>query len=267
MVVNFDKAPSAQQSPSGWPGNEVKAGQARQAGQVWRKLLARPGAGLLLDLDGTLLDSEPVHQSAFRDYFSSRGWDVEDDVIREFSGRRAVEVFPTLQGPWSGEDPQALTEGVLDMLRVTTLRPVPVPGASALIAGCARAGLSVAVVTSAWRDWAAEALNLLGVGDEGVGMVTAEDCASGKPDPEPFRRGADLLGLRPGDLLAAEDTPAGIASARAAGVGHVIGMTTSHPASVLLAAGADATAPDLIELAAMVQQIGDLMAAAEQLET
>jgi sugar-phosphatase len=84
-------------------------------------------------------------------------------------------------------------------------------------------------------------------------MVTAEDCLRGKPDPEPFRRGADLLGLRPADLVAAEDAPAGIASARGAGIGQVIGMTTSQPADVLLAAGAHTTAPDLVALAGAVE--------------
>jgi sugar-phosphatase len=218
--------------------------------------LALPGAGLLLDLDGTLVDSEPVHQGAYREYFAGRGWHVEEQVIWEFSGRRAPEVFATLEGPWSGEDPVALTEGVLEVLRATTLRPAPVAGAAQLVAACSRVGLPVAVVTSARRWWVTVALELLGVDDEGIMMVTAEDCESGKPDPEPFRRGADLLGLRPGDLVAAEDAPAGIASARGAGIGYVIGMTTSQPAHVLLAAGAHATAPDLLSLAAMVEELG-----------
>lgn len=217
--------------------------------------LERPGAGLLLDLDGTLLDSEPVHRGAFRDYFAGRGWHVEDQMIRKFSGRRAPEVFATLEGPWSGEDPVALTEGVLEALRGTTLRPAPVAGAAQLMAACTRARMPVAIVTSARLGWVTAALDLLGVDKEGIEMVTAEDCAAGKPDPEPFRRGADLLGLRPGDLVAAEDAPDGIASARGAGISYVIGMTTSHPALVLLAAGADVTATDLVALAGVVEQL------------
>ena len=83
-------------------------------------------------------------------------------------------------------------------------------------------------------------------------MVTAEDCTRGKPDPEPFRRGAELLGLDPRGLVALEDAPAGIASARAAGVGHVVGVTTGHPAHVLVSAGAAETAIDLVALAATI---------------
>ena len=217
--------------------------------------LRRPGAGLLLDLDGTLVDSEPVHQDAYRQYFSGRGWDVEDQVIRLFSGRRGAEVFASVDGPWNGEDPVALTEAVVEVLRGTPLRPAPVAGATQLISACGRAGLPVAVVTSAWRAWAIAALDLLGVGDQQVRMITGEDCASGKPDPEPFRRGAELLGLRPGDLMAAEDAPAGVASAAAAGLGYVIGITTTQPAQVLPAAGAHATAPNLVALAGVVGEL------------
>ncbi|HEX7536368.1 MAG TPA: HAD family phosphatase [Dermatophilaceae bacterium] len=227
----------------------------RVGGTELPERLARPGAGLLLDLDGTLVDSEPVHRGAYQEYFAGRGWHVGDEVIREFSGRRAAEVFATLGGPWSGEDPAALTEGVLESLRASTVQPAPVAGAARLVAACPRAGLPVAVVTSARRGWATAALELLGVGNGQILMVTSEDCALGKPDPEPFRRAAELLGRRPGDLVAAEDAPAGIASARGAGIGHVIGLTTSQPAHVLLAAGAHAAAPDLVALAGVVEEM------------
>jgi sugar-phosphatase len=218
-------------------------------------LLSGAGAGLLLDLDGTLVHSESVHRAAYREYFAGRGWDVGEHVLGEFTGRRAPDVFGTLDGPWNGEDPIALTEGVLDALRDTTMTPSPVPGATSLIRACSRAGLPVAVVTSARRYWVRSVLGLLGVTDVPMPMVTAEDCSPGKPDPEPFRLGAELLGLRPGDLVAAEDSPAGIASARGAGIGHVIGMTTSGPARTLLAAGAHSTAPDLVALSAIVGRL------------
>jgi sugar-phosphatase len=216
--------------------------------------LARPGAGLLVDLDGTLVRSEAVHQDAFRRYFAARGWVVEDDVVRQFSGRRAHEVFDELDGPWTGEDPHALTEGVLEVLRGTIVRPEPVPGAVRLLAACTRTGLPVAVVTSARREWTLAVLGMLGATDAAIALVTAEDCAHGKPDPEPFRRGAERLGRAADGLVAFEDAPAGISSACAAGVGHVIGVTTSHPAHVLRAAGAHATTMDLTAAAVAVER-------------
>jgi mannitol-1-/sugar-/sorbitol-6-phosphatase len=222
--------------------------------------LSKQGAGLLLDLDGTLVDSESVHRDAYRRYFAERGWQVEDQVLAQFSGRRAPEVFATLAGPWSGQDPVELTEGVLDALAASRVAPAPVAGAVRLIEACTRTGLPVAVVTSARRWWARAALDQFGVGEdpmmvEGIPMVTSENCECGKPDPQPYRLGADLLGLRPADLVAAEDAPAGVTSARAAGIGHVIGITTSLSAQVLRDAGAHSSAPDLVALARAVEQL------------
>lgn len=218
--------------------------------------LARPGSGLLLDLDGTLVDSEPVHRAAFAAYFATRGWDVPDDVVRQFMGRRATEVFPVLDGPWRGEDPVALTDAVVAELRRSTERPLPVPGAPELLVACAEVGLPAVVVTSAHLEWAegamAELLAAAGAGAAALPMVTAEDCTEGKPHPEPYARGAALLGADPGTLVAAEDAVAGIASARAAGVGFVVGMTTSVDAAALT--GADAWLPDLTAVVRAVRR-------------
>ena len=147
--------------------------------------LRRPGAGLLLDLDGTLVDSEPVHRAAFESFFAAQRWHVPDEVVRRFSGRRAQEVFATLAGPWTGLDPDELTEQVLAALRDSDPRPLPVPGAVELLAACVSVGLPVAVVTSARREWARPAVAPLVAGGQVPPMVTAEDCTHGKPDPEP----------------------------------------------------------------------------------
>jgi len=214
-----------------------------------RHRLARPGAGLLVDLDGTLVDSEAAHRAAFQEYFAARGWEVSDHVTRGFAGRRAHEVFASVEGPWGDEDPHALTRAVVDTLRAADVRPSEVPGAARLLSACVSTGLPVAVVTSASREWALAALRSLRVADGAIGMVTGEDCALGKPAAEPFRRGAELLGIDPLALVAIEDAPAGIASAKAAGVGLIVGVTTGHSAQALFSAGADEIACDLILLA------------------
>ena len=236
-------------APAGRP--TVAGGAGADPARLPAELLARlaaPGAGLLLDLDGTLLDSEPVHRAAFVEYFGSRGWEVPEEVVHLFSGRRAGEVFSSLDGPWRGEDPDELTEGVIAVLRRSTARPVPVPGAVDLLSACAATGLPTAVVTSARRGWAHAALTAFGT--EVPPLITAEDCTHGKPDPEPYRRGARLLDLDPAGLVAAEDAVAGIASARGAGVGYVIALTTSQPATALSAA--DLAVADLRALARAV---------------
>ncbi len=63
-------------------------------------------------------------------------------------------------------------------------------------------------------------------------MVTAEDVVNGKPHPEPYLKGAELLGVSPAECLVIEDAPAGIRSAHAGGM-KVIALTSTYPASAL----------------------------------
>ena len=59
-------------------------------------------AALLLDLDGTLVDSEPMHRAAYASFFAARGWAVDEDAYAHFVGRRGADVFGSLPGPWTG---------------------------------------------------------------------------------------------------------------------------------------------------------------------
>jgi len=243
---------------SGGPSGSAARVEPRLAEALAR--LASPDGGLLLDLDGTLVLSEPLHQEAYRRFFRNRGWSVADEVVREFSGRRGHEVFADLEGPWTGEDPHALSRAVIAALAemlATGTRPEAVPGAAEILAAAARTGLPTAIVTSAGRAWTrrvvgmlAEVESALADAADAIRTVTAEDCTCGKPDPEPYRRGAEALGLDPAGLVAVEDTPAGIASALGAGIGRVIGVTTTRDAALLRRAGAHACIPDLTQLAA-----------------
>lgn len=193
----------------------------------------------LLDLDGTLIDSEPANQAAYRSYFAARGWDVGPDVLRAFAGRRGAEVFAQLAGPWTGEDADSLVDDVVARLDHRAHPPRPVPGAAELIRRLHLAGVPVALVTSAGRAWAERAVgDVLGVRDLFAAFVTAETTSAGKPDPAPYLAGAAALGVDPADAVALEDTVAGVHSALSAGVGLVIGVATGTPADLLLDGGA-----------------------------
>jgi mannitol-1-/sugar-/sorbitol-6-phosphatase len=130
-----------------------------------------------------------------------------------------------------------------------------VPGAAALIRRAAEAGVPVAVVTSAGPAWAEEVLGpVLDVRDRVTVLVTAEDVATGKPSPEGYRRGCEGLGIDPADCAGVEDSASGVRALLSAGVGCVVGITTSSSAADLLAAGAHRTVADLGDpwLAALV---------------
>ena len=209
----------------------------------------RPAA-LLLDLDGTLVDSEPLQREGYRRYFASRDWPLPD--LSLFTGRRAEDVLPTLAGPWQGHDPLEIARAVSAHVPTDVL-PGEVAGAVDLVRAAARSGVRVAIVTSAGPAWvsraAGDGLDLLDAVDV---VVTADDVVDGKPDPTGFRLACERLGVDPADTVAAEDSVAGIRAAVAAGVGHVVGVTTSRPAEELRDAGAHATYADLRPVAALL---------------
>ncbi len=206
----------------------------------------RPAA-LLLDLDGTLVDTEPVHRAAYRRFFEARGWTVPDLAL--FTGRRAEDVFATEPGPWTGEDARALVTEVLGHLDPDAV-PDQVPGAAALLTAAARLRVPVAIVTSARPPWVRRlaAGPLAALGDVAV-VVTAEDVTDGKPDPAGYELACRQLGVAPADAVAVEDSPAGVRAAVDAGVGEVVGVTTSHEGALLTAAGASRVVEDLRALA------------------
>ena len=204
-------------------------------------------AALLLDLDGTLVDSEPVHRAAYRAFFEARGWDEPDLTL--FTGRRAEDVFAAEPGPWAGHDLDALAAEVTALVDVSGA-PEPVPGATSLIEAAHRLGVPVAVVTSAGPAWTHQAIE--GPLDSRgliTLVVTADDVVDGKPDPTGYRLACERLGVDPAAALAVEDSPAGIRAALAAGVGEVVGISTTHDASELTDAGAVKVVEDLTSLA------------------
>jgi sugar-phosphatase len=200
-------------------------------------------AALLLDLDGTLVDSEPMNRAAYRAFFRARGWAVSDLSI--FVGRRAADVFGTEPGPWAGEDPAALAAEVLARLGPDAV-PLPLPGAVALLEAAGSAGMQVAVVTSAGPEWVRRsAVGELAALAEVDVHITADDVVDGKPDPTGYRLACERLDVDPGAAMAVEDSPAGVRAAVAAGVGQVVAVTTTHNAGTLSAAGADPVVEDL----------------------
>ena len=183
----------------------------------------RPPPGLLavlFDMDGLLVDSEPL-------------WFV---IEREVAGR--------LGAPWGEADQEALIGGSLQrtvsyllakaeepvtagredvgdwlvagMARLVLARGLPLqPGAARLLADLEAAGVPCALVTASSRVIMDAVLKVTGL-SFGV-TVCGEDVLRGKPDPEPYLRAAALLGVPPTGCVVLEDSPTGIAAARAAG--------------------------------------------------
>lgn len=193
-------------------------------------------SALLLDLDGTLVDSEPLHRRGYESFFAHKGWELPD--LSVFTGRRAVDVFATEPGPWDGLDPEVVLAEVLEHVPDEAARAVP--GARELIEEARAGGTPVAIVTSAGPDWVQRSLvESLSLGLDSVDLVvTARDVEDGKPHPAGFALACRRLDADPAAALAAEDSPAGVRAALGAGVRQVHGIGTSHQREVLLDAGA-----------------------------
>ncbi|AGP58183.1 HAD-IA family hydrolase [Streptomyces rapamycinicus] len=174
---------------------------------------------LLLDMDGTLVNSDAVVERYWRIWAAEQGLDPEQ-VLKVVHGRQGHATMAALLPDRPVEQNMADNRWMLERETTDLDGVVPVPGAPAFMA--ALAALPHALVTSA-----DEALARARMGAAGLPMpeirVTAERVGASKPDPEGFLKGAAELGFDPADCVVFEDSEAGIAAGRAAGM-RIVGI-------------------------------------------
>ena len=165
----------------------------------------------VFDLDGTLVDSETRSHESWRHVFTSRGIVPDDSLIRAFVGRRGVDVHDLLRERVPGHDPAELMAATSAHFHGPHQPPLgPLAGAVELVRAIGAAGVPLALVTSAGRRYAEENLTELGVRPLFSVVVTAEDVAVGKPDPQGYLAAARGLGVPPAACVVFEDAPAGV---------------------------------------------------------
>ncbi|TDB80593.1 HAD family phosphatase [Actinomadura sp. KC216] len=191
----------------------------------------------VFDLDGTLIDTEPRSRAQWSRLFDAHGAPYDDALIASFAGRRGLEVLGELSHLFPGRTVEELFEEVVSYQRAPGMPAVsPVPGAVGLVRTLAGRGVPLAVVTSAERSYAEDLLDELGVRGLLDLVVTAGDVGTGKPDPEGYLAAARDLGVPAEHAVGFEDTPAGVAAVKSAGM-TCVGVGTTQPAGAL--AGAD----------------------------
>jgi sugar-phosphatase len=180
---------------------------------------------ILFDMDGVLMDSTPSVERVWRTWAVKHGLDPEH-IADQAHGRRSIETIRAVAPELDAEKENLKVEQmeIDDKEGVTAL-----PGAAELLAHLPAD--KFAIVTSATRPLAVARLGYAGIPVPRY-MITADDVANGKPSPEPFLKGAALLGFNPADCLVFEDSPAGISSARSAGM-KAIALQTTYPAEQL----------------------------------
>jgi beta-phosphoglucomutase len=205
---------------------------------------------LIFDFDGIIVNTEPLHceafqrvlrplglgfswhdyekdymgsddRDAFRDYFASVGRKVEGEELAAFIAKKAAFFIELAHGA----DP---FPGVVELIRSASKE------------------IKVGLCSGALRSDIEPVAKRLGIRDCFSTIVTADDVSRSKPDPASYRLAVERLGVRADRAIAIEDTPAGIASAKGAGL-RVLAVTNSHGAEHL--DGADAAVESLDGLA------------------
>jgi sugar-phosphatase len=209
-------------------------------------VLDEPFEGVLLDLDGTLIDSISSVERSWLRWCGEYG--VDPVRLEGFHGVPAATVVAGLLP--AERRPEAVAR--IRQLEVADVDGIPVlPGAVALLSALTDGGVPTAIVTSGTRDLAEARLAATGLPHSGV-VVTASDVERGKPWPDPWLEGARRLGVDPRRCLVIEDAVAGLRAARAAGCRALVAVlgTTSRAE---LEREADLVVPDLTALAASAQ--------------
>jgi len=205
-------------------------------------------AGIIFDMDGVLVDSEPF---------------IAEAAIRMFRETYGVELRREQFAPYIGVGEARFISGVAAELGVTPVLPrdkdrtyaiylesirgrlKELPGATEFLRAVKKQGWRIAVATSADRIKLEGNLREIGLQTSIFNaIVTGEDVVKKKPDPEIFLLASSRLGLKPEKCLVIEDAPNGLRAGRAAGC-LCLGVTSTFDAATLFEAGAQHVCADL----------------------
>ena len=220
--------------------------------------------GVVFDMDGVLLDSEPLQFEALNRTLEPYGVAVDLATFRTFIGIRSSDNFRELARTHGlrAELAELLArkdaiyqELLAARLASGALRPRP--GLRGLLARLRRRGVRLAVASSSGRADIALVLRAFRIAPPLGTIVSGEECRHSKPDPEIYLRAAAELGLPPARLVAIEDSGPGVAAALAAGY-RVVACPTEFTAPHAELAGAHLRVPSLeaVSLRALRELVG-----------
>lgn len=208
-------------------------------------------SAIIFDLDGVVINSEPLHDEAKRTIFRDYGLEVPERVHTEFRGKTDREVMEHVASTFApdGLDADELVAAKQRVFRELMNEMELVPGVRSFIAQVREHGLRLALTTSALRENQELTFEKFHLDEFFEAITTAEDVTRPKPDPEPYLITVEKLDEEPGRCLVIEDSVNGVLSAKNAGC-EAAGLSTTFAAEELREAGADVVVDDFDELAA-----------------
>ncbi|HEY2072360.1 MAG TPA: HAD family phosphatase [Gaiellaceae bacterium] len=183
-----------------------------------------PIAAVVFDFNGTLSDDEPVLCEIFMHLFAEHGKPMS---AQEYFDRLAGLSDPEIVRTWLGKDHPDV-QAVIDE-RIRRYRAAVADGSTVHehvreAVRYAAEQVPLAICSGAARAEIEPVVEAAGIASCFREIVSSDDVVHGKPNPEGYAKTLAILGVAPADALVFEDTEAGIASARAAGVGRVLAM-------------------------------------------
>lgn len=193
---------------------------------------------ILFDLDGTLVNTDPLHYQTWQDVLRNYGLEIDQAFYNaRISGRLNPVIIQDLLPHLSVEEGIQLADYKEARFREIGSNLAPLAGLPDVLAWSKRHNLKQAVVTNAPRKNVDFVLKVLELTDIFDAVVLAEEVTAGKPDPASYKFVLSQLGISKEAAIAFEDSPSGIEAAVAAGI-YTIGVASTHNPQHLLEAGA-----------------------------
>lgn len=204
-------------------------------------------SAILFDLDGTIVNSDPLHFQTWQEVLLEFGISVDRAFYQQYiSGRQNSEIVGDVLPQLSLEEGLKVAEAKEARFRQLGARLQPMEGLLSLLDWLASQQIELAVVTNAPRANARFMLEALRLTSVFSTVVLAEEAARGKPDPAPYLLALERLNVNSDEAIAFEDSPSGIISATEAGL-YTIGVASTHDPQHLLDLGAKMAIADFTD--------------------
>lgn len=190
---------------------------------------------VIFDMDGVLIDSEPVHYAVLRGLMARDDLAMSTTQYAEFIGTTSEYMFQALMVRHGLRRSVAEYIALYDTALLAALETPrePQPGVPELIFSARALNMRLGVASSSREVWVEATLRSIGLADTWDAIVNGDEVLRGKPDPAIYLLAASRLGMPAERCLAIEDAPKGIDSARRAGM-SVLGVRTPYTAHLEL---------------------------------
>jgi beta-phosphoglucomutase len=199
---------------------------------------------VIFDMDGVIVDSHAAHLRTWKKFLLSLGKSVTDEDLNFVrQGRKRQDILRFFLGELTDRQVQAHCD-VKDLLFQAEMQGIKMlPGVQELLADLKRSGVPMSLASCGGTARVHHLLSRLRLREYFTVVLTGDEVAAGKPNPEIFHKAARQMQVHPAESIVFEDSVSGVEAAKAAGM-KCVGIADRHLAPTLLHAGADYVLPD-----------------------